>query len=53
MVSAANLNYQRLVDDLTNTYLSYHEVLSLASIIERKHTEEDRGLVSKVCSIIV
>src|SRR5699024_10420255 len=49
MVSAANLNYQRLVDDLTNTYLSYHEVLSLASIIEREAiTEEDRGLVSGV-----
>src|SRR5699024_7190301 len=49
MVSAANLNYQRLVDDLTNTYFSYHEVLSLASIIEREAiTEEDRGLVSGV-----
>ncbi|MBA5729087.1 endolytic transglycosylase MltG [Aerococcaceae bacterium INB8] len=49
MVSASNLNYQRLVDDLTNTYLSYHEVLSLASIIEREAiTEEDRGLVSGV-----
>lgn len=49
MVSAANLNYQRLIDDLANTYLTYHEVLSLASIIEREAiTEEDRGLVSGV-----
>ncbi|MBZ6526566.1 endolytic transglycosylase MltG [Aerococcaceae bacterium DSM 111021] len=49
MVGASNLNYQRLVDDLDNTYLSYHEVLSLASIIEREAiTEEDRGIVSGV-----
>lgn len=49
MVGAANLNYQRLIDDLDNTYLSYHDVLSLASIIEREAiTEEDRGLVSGV-----
>lgn len=49
MVSAANLNYQGLIDDMANTYLTYHEVLALASIIEREAiTEEDRGLVSGV-----
>lgn len=49
MVATANLNYQRLTDDLVNTYLDYHQVLTLASLIENEAiTEEDRGLVSSV-----
>lgn len=49
MVSAANLNYQGLIDDMPNTYFTYHEVLTLASLIENEAiTEEDRGLVSGV-----
>lgn len=49
MIATANLNYQALTDDLVNTYLDYHQVLTLASLIENEAiTEEDRGLVSSV-----
>lgn len=49
MVAAANLVYQGYTDDLANTYLTYHQVLTLASIIEREaNTVEDRGLISGV-----
>lgn len=49
MVKASNATYQRLVDDMPNTYLTYHQILTLASIIENEAiTEEDRGLVSGV-----
>ena len=49
MVAASNLVYQELKDDLVNTTLNYHQVLTLASLIEREAvTEEDRGLVSGV-----
>lgn len=49
MVESSNQVYQELVDDLANTNLSYHEVLTLASIIEKEAvTAEDRGLVSGV-----
>ena len=49
MVASSNLVYQELKEDLANTYLSYHELLTLASLIEREAiTDEDRGLVSGV-----
>ncbi|UPQ85375.1 endolytic transglycosylase MltG [Ignavigranum ruoffiae] len=49
MVGSANLVYQSYVEDLVNTNLTYHEVLTLASIIEKEaNTVEDRGLVSGV-----
>lgn len=49
MVGSANLVYHDLADDLVNTNLSYHEILTLASIIEREADKvEDRGLISGV-----
>lgn len=49
MVESANLTYQQLVEDLYNTELTYHQILTLASIIEREAiTAEDRKLVSGV-----
>ncbi|MGX7092757.1 endolytic transglycosylase MltG [Hutsoniella sourekii] len=49
MVEAANLTYQGLVDDLATSQFTYHQILTLASIIEAEAiTEEDRGLVSGV-----
>lgn len=49
MVSSANLVYQSYVEDLVNTNLTYHQILTLASIIEKEaNTVEDRGLVSGV-----
>ncbi|MGX7109684.1 endolytic transglycosylase MltG [Facklamia miroungae] len=49
MVGKTNLEYQKLQDDLTNTTLSYHQILSLASIVEREaSTDEDRALVAGV-----
>lgn len=49
MVESSNQVYQSFAEDLANTNLSYHEVLTLASIIEKEAvTPEDRGLVSGV-----
>lgn len=49
MVSSTNLTYQRLLDDLVNTHLNYHEILTLGSLIEKEAiTQEDRELVSGV-----
>lgn len=49
MVSAANNTHQAVLGELGNTYLNYHQVLTLASIVEREAvTEEDRRLVSAV-----
>lgn len=49
MVAKSNLEYQGLQDDLANTWLDYHEILTLASIIEKEGiSDEDRGLISGV-----
>ncbi|MBG9982031.1 endolytic transglycosylase MltG [Aerococcaceae bacterium DSM 111020] len=49
MVAATNNIYQSLLADLDNTYLSFHQVLTMASIVEREAvTEEDRRLVAGV-----
>lgn len=49
MVGSTNLTYQRLLDDLNNTALTYHEILTLGSLIEKEAiTQEDRELVSGV-----
>lgn len=49
MVGKSNLEYQNLRDDMENTWLTYHQILTLASIVEREAvTDEDRGLVSGV-----
>ncbi len=49
MIESANKVYQGLADDLVNTKYNYHQILTLASIIEKEAvTKEDRGLVSGV-----
>ncbi len=49
MVAATNNIYQSLLPDLENTYLTFHQVLTMASIVEREAvTEEDRRLVAGV-----
>src|SRR5699024_6931716 len=49
MVGKSNIEYQNLRDDMENTWLTYHQVLTLASIVEREAvTDEDRGLVAGV-----
>lgn len=49
MVGKMNIEYQHVKDSLANTYLNFHQVLTLASIIEKEGvTEEDRGLISGV-----
>ena len=49
MVGKMNLEYQKLKEDMTNTSLSYHQILTLASIIEKEGlTDEDRKLISGV-----
>lgn len=49
MVQSSDQVYQSLKEDLVNTNLNYHEVLTLASLIEKEAvTPEDRGLVSGV-----
>lgn len=49
MIAASNNVYQSLIADLEYTYLSFHQVLTLASIVEREAvTQEDRQMVSGV-----
>ena len=49
MVTKANLEFQSLLEDLNNTAFSYHQILTLASIVEREAvTDEDRALVAGV-----
>lgn len=49
MVGKMNIEYQHVKTSLDNTYLNFHQVLTLASIIEKEGvTEEDRGLISGV-----
>ena len=49
MVSTMNLEFQALRGDLDNTWLSFHQVLTLASIVEREGiTDEDRALIAGV-----
>ena len=49
MVGKSNLEYQKLSESLANTSLTYHQVLTLASIVEREAvTDEDRALVAGV-----
>lgn len=49
MVGKMNLEYQKLKEDMGNTSLSFHQILTLASIIEKEGvTDEDRKLISGV-----
>lgn len=51
MVAKTNLEYHKLKDsgDLENTWLSFHQVLTLASIVEKEGiTDEDRKLIAGV-----
>ncbi|MGF3114396.1 endolytic transglycosylase MltG [Facklamia sp. P12937] len=49
MVGKANIEFQKLQEDLSNTWLNYHQLLSLASVVEREaSTDEDRALVAGV-----
>lgn len=49
MVGKSNLEYQKLSEEMVNTSLTYHQVLTLASIVEREAvTDEDRALVAGV-----
>lgn len=49
MIGATNNVYQSLLADLEYTYLDFHQVLTLASVVEREAvTQEDRQLVSGV-----
>ena len=49
MVGKMNLEYQNLKEDMGNTSLSFHQILTLASIIEKEGvTDEDRKLISGV-----
>ena len=49
MIISSNKVYKSLQEDLVNTNLSYHQILTLASLIEKEAvTAEDRGLVSGV-----
>ncbi len=49
MVGKSNIEYQNLRDDMENTWFTYHQILTLASIVEREAvTDEDRGIVAGV-----
>ena len=49
MVGKMNLEYQKPKEDMGNTSLSFHQILTLASIIEKEGvTDEDRKLISGV-----
>ncbi|WP_124058929.1 endolytic transglycosylase MltG [Vaginisenegalia massiliensis] len=49
MVSKANIEYQKLEADIPATGYSYHQLLTLASIVEKEGiTPEDRGLIAGV-----
>lgn len=49
MVAQTNYEYQSLSEDLENTDLTFHEVLTLASIVEKEGvSEEDRKKIAGV-----
>lgn len=49
MVAKANLEFQKILPELDNSWMTYHQVLALASIIEREaSTDEDRAMVAGV-----
>ncbi|MCW6653116.1 endolytic transglycosylase MltG [Aerococcaceae bacterium NML210727] len=51
MVAKTNLEYHKLKDngDLNDTWMSFHQVLTLASIVEKEGiTDEDRKLIAGV-----
>lgn len=49
MVETANLRYQSIKDQVDAHWLTYHQILSLASIVEREGvTTEDRQLIAGV-----
>ena len=49
MVGKSNLEFQKLQDDLANSWMTYHQVLTLASVVEREaSTDEDRQMVAGV-----
>ena len=49
MVSKMNLEFQAIREDLDMTWMTFHQVLTLASIVEREGiTNEDRALIAGV-----
>lgn len=49
MVEAANLRFQQVREQVDAHWMTYHQILSLASIVEREGvTEEDRKLIAGV-----
>lgn len=49
MVSTTNLEFQKIREDLDQTWMTFHQVLTLASIVEREGiTDEDRALIAGV-----
>ncbi|UUX34043.1 endolytic transglycosylase MltG [Fundicoccus culcitae] len=49
MVSTMNIEYQAIRDDVDQTWMTFHQVLTLASIIEKEAvTQEDRDLIAGV-----
>lgn len=49
MVSTMNLEFQAIREDLDQTWMTFHQVLTLASIVEREGiTDEDRALIAGV-----
>ena len=49
MVATTNLEFQKIREDLDQTWMTFHEVLTLASIVEREGiTDEDRALIAGV-----
>lgn len=49
MVSTMNLEFQAIREDLDQTWMTFHQVLTLASIVEREGiTDEDRAMIAGV-----
>lgn len=49
MVSTMNLEFQAIREDLDQTWMTFHQVLTLASIVEREGiTDDDRALIAGV-----
>lgn len=49
MVSTMNIEYQGIREDIDQTWMTFHQVLTLASIVEKEAvTQEDRDLIAGV-----
>lgn len=49
MISTMNLEFQAIREDLDQTWMTFHQVLTLASIVEREGiTDEDRAMIAGV-----